>query len=243
VDEVVVCRDLEDLNHKAATEFARLAIQSAATCGRFATALSGGSTPKGLYSLLAASEFRGKIPWSQVHIFWGDERCVGPDHPESNYRMAQETLLSGVPLPAENIHRMRGEKNPPDAAEGYEQTVQNFFQLSSRGPPRFDLIYLGLGEDGHIASLFPGSEALKETTRLVVAVYVQKLKSHRLTLTLPVLNHAANIFFIVAGRDKAPVLKAALQGEQDPERLPAQLIKPVSGKLVWFVDQAAASSL
>ena len=240
--KIIVCRDLSDLSRRAAAEFARLANRSVTTEGRFAVALSGGSTPKNLYSLLASPEFRDQVPWSRVYLFWGDERCVPPGHPESNYRMVHETLLSKVPIPEENVYRIKGEGSPQDAAYEYEQALQKFFQLSKEDLPCFDLILLGLGEDGHTASLFPGSEALGETKHLVTAPYVEHLKTHRLTLTLPVLNQGANIFFLVAGEKKAPVLRDVLQGKDDPDRLPAQRIKPQRGRLVWFVDQAAASS-
>jgi 6-phosphogluconolactonase len=240
---IEVCRDLRDLSQTVAVEFIRLAKQSVAAAGQFAVALAGGSTPKGLYSLLTAAQFRDAIPWSQIHLLWGDERCVPPDDPQSNYRMVHETLLSKVPIPAQNIFRMLGEKNPHVAASAYEETIRQFFHLSNGEMPSFDLILLGLGKDGHTASLFPGSEALRETRRLVTAPYVEELKTHRLTLTLPVLNHGANIFFLVAGKDKAAALSDVLQGKCNPKRLPAQWIIPQRGRLVWFVDQAAATLL
>ncbi len=240
--EVVVYRDLEELSSKAAAEFVRLANERSATVGRFAVALSGGSTPRALYSLLAGDEFQSQVPWNRVHFFWGDERCVPPEHPDSNYRMAFETLLSKAPVPEKNIHRIEAECAPEIAAAGYEQTIRDFFRLSGSDWPRFDLILLGLGDDGHTASLFPGSEALQETRRLAVATYVEKLKSHRVTLTLPVLNHAANIFFLVAGENKTGILKDVLQRESS-KNFPAQQIDPPNGRLVWFVDQAADASL
>lgn len=240
---VTICRDLRDLSQRVAAEFVRLAKQSVAAAGRFAAALSGGSTPKELYSLLAAPEFPDEVPWSQIYLFWGDERCVPPDHPESNYRMAHETLLSKVPIPAQNIFRMLGEKEPLAAASAYEGAIRKFFQLPDGEVPRFDLILLGLGKDGHTASLFPGSEALRETRHLVTAPYVEELKTHRLTLTLPVLNHGANIFFLVTGKEKAATLGDVLQGKCSRKHLPAQRISPQQGRLVWFVDQAASTLL
>jgi 6-phosphogluconolactonase len=240
--EVVVYRDLEELSSKAAAEFVRLANERSATVGRFAVALSGGSTPRALYSLLAGDEFQSQVPWNRVHFFWGDERCVPPEHPDSNYRMAFETLLSKAPVPEKNIHRIEGEEKPEIAAAKYEKAIRDFFQLADSELPRFDLILLGLGDDGHTASLFPGSEALQETRRLAVATYVEKLKSHRVTLTLPVLNHAANIFFLVAGENKTGILKDVLQRESS-KNFPAQQIDPPNGRLVWFVDQAADASL
>jgi 6-phosphogluconolactonase len=240
--EIIIGRDLVDLSRKAAAEFVRLANERSATAGRFAVALSGGSTPRALYSLLAGAEFQSQVPWDRVHFFWGDERCVPPDHPDSNYRMAFETLLSKAPVPEENMHRIEGEEKPEIAAAKYEKAIRDFFQLADSELPRFDLILLGLGDDGHTASLFPGSEALQETRRLAVATYVEKLKSHRVTLTLPVLNHAANIFFLVAGENKTGILKDVLQRESS-KNFPAQQIDPPNGRLVWFVDQAADASL
>lgn len=240
--EIIIGRDLVDLSRKAAAEFARLANESSAAAGRFVVALSGGSTPRALYSLLAGAEFQSQVPWDRVHFFWGDERCVAPDHPESNYRMAFETLLSKAPVPEKNIHRIEAEFAPDFAAAGYERTIRDFFRLSDSDWPRFDLIFLGLGDDGHTASLFPGSEALNERHRLVVAVYNEKLKSHRVTLTLPVLNRAANIFFLVAGASKAQILRDVLEGKSSKD-LPARQIVPLSGKVFWFVDQAAAACL
>jgi len=240
--ERVVCRDLEELSRKAAAEFVRLANERSAAAGRFVVALSGGSTPRTLYSLLAGAEFQSQVPWDRVHFFWGDERCVLPDHPDSNYRMAFETLLSKAPVPEENIHRIEGEEKPEIAAAKYEKAIRDFFQLADYELPRFDLILLGLGDDGHTASLFSGSEALQETRRLAVATYVEKLKSHRVTLTLPVLNHAANIFFLVAGENKTGILKDVLQRESS-KNFPARQIHPLNGRLVWFVDRAADARL
>lgn len=240
--QIVVGRDLGDLYRKAAAEFIKLAKASVAASGQFAAALSGGSTPKGLYSLLATSEFREQIAWPRVHLFWGDERCVPADHPESNYHMVQQTLLSKVPIPAENVYRMEGEKDPQVAALRYQETLERFFQLSNNALPQFDLILLGLGEDGHTASLFPGSAALQETKRLVTALYVEKLQSYRLTLTLPVLNHGANISFLVTGMNKASILRDVLQRGHGSTTFPAQRVKPQWGRLVWFADQAATTS-
>jgi 6-phosphogluconolactonase len=242
VAERVVCRDIEELSRKAAVEFVRLARDRAAA-GRFAVALSGGSTPRALYALLASAEFQPQIPWPRVHFFWGDERAVPPDHPDSNYRMAFEALLSKAPVPAENIHRIESELAPEEAAARYEKSLRDFFALEDSAWPVFDLILLGLGDDGHTASLFPGSAALAETRRLVVAVYVEKLKTHRITLTLPVLNRAANIFFLVAGSSKAAIVADVLQKKTGPATLPAQRIDPPGGRLVWFIDAAASSAL
>jgi 6-phosphogluconolactonase len=179
-----------------------------------------------------------------MHVFWGDERHVPPDHPDSNYRMANEVLLSQVPIPPANVHRIKSEH--PDArqaADDYEQTLQAFFRLAAGQHPRFDLIFLGLGPEGHTASLFPGTQALHETHRLVVSTWVGKFFTDRITLTPPVLNNAAGVVFLVSGEDKALALKAVLEGHDEPEQLPAQLIRPAHGRLLWLVDRAAASLL
>ena len=241
-ENTILCQNPSDLARRAAEEFVRLANLYVTENGRFSVVLSGGSTPKSLYTLLATPEFCNSIRWSQVYLFWGDERCVPPDHPDSNYRMALEALISKVPIPKENIFRMKGERSPHDAADEYEQELIKYFNLTEATLPCFDLILLGLGEDGHTASLFPGSIALTETKHLVTAPYVEHLKTHRLTLTLPVLNNSAFIFFLVAGINKAPVLREVLQSESDENDFPAQKINPQKGKLVWFVDRAAANS-
>lgn len=241
--ELIICRDAEELNCKAAGQFVGLAQQAAQERGRFTVALSGGSTPRGLYTLLATPEYRERIPWPRVHLFWGDERCVPPDHPDNNYRMVQESLLSKISIPERNVHRMAGEKEPQLAAAEYEAELKNFFQLCDGGLPRFDLIFLGLGEEGHTASLFPGSEALEDTEHLVAAVYVEKLQSHRLTLTLPVLNQAAWIMFLVAGASKSAILKEVLDADPVSSSLPAAKVQPVSGQLTWMVTQDAAGDL
>lgn len=242
--EIHICSDLEELSRQAAARFVRLANEFVTRRGSFNVALSGGSTPRCLYTMLASPRFRENIDWQRVHLFWGDERCVPPAHAESNYRMVKEVLLSKVPIPPENIHRMPAEKEDPQlAAIEYERAIGEFFKLSGSEPPRFDLVLLGLGEDGHVASLFPGTAVLDERRGLVAAPYVEKLHAHRLTLTLPVLNHAANIILLVSGRAKAAILKDVLEGKYQPDKLPAQLIKPVQGKLLWMVDKAAASNL
>src|SRR5919106_3962982 len=195
--EIIVCRDLADLNRRAADYLTYLAEEVAARSARFTVALSGGSTPKSVYALLASDGYKERIPWHQVHLFWGDERCVPPDHPESNYRMVRESLLAKVKIPNENVHRMQGEKEPAVAALEYAAILKEFVHLPAGSLPRFDLILLGIGEDGHTASLFPGSDALEASECVVKACYVDKLKSHRLTLTLPVLNAGKQIAFLV----------------------------------------------
>lgn len=241
---VVVCRDLGDLSRRVAEEFVSLAkdkADKASKTGDFTVALAGGSTPKNLYSMLTSTEFVQRISWPQVYLFWGDERCVPPAHAESNYRMANESLISRVPIPPGNVYRMEGEGEPEASASRYEATLKRVFQLSDKEVPRFDLVLLGLGDDGHTASLFPDSEAIQETERLVTAVYVEKLKSYRLTLTFPVLNHAAHVFFLVAGKGKAKILREVLFGGDETESTPARRIMPDNGRILWFVDRSAAS--
>jgi 6-phosphogluconolactonase len=241
--ELVICRDLDELSRRAAEEFVGLAGQSVRHSGRFTVALSGGSTPKSLYHLLGEPAYSERVPWHKVHFFWGDERCVPPDHPESNYGMAKAALLSKVPIPEENVHRMAGEKEPPVAATEYERTLIEFFGLQRGEWPRFDLMLLGVGEDGHTASLFPESEALENREKLVVATYVEKLKAYRLSLTLPVINHAANIWFLVAGASKATVVSRILKAGPASSRLPAARVAPVDGRLIWFITRNAAGGL
>ena len=212
--------------------------------GRAAIALAGGSTPKGLYTLLASAEWKPQIPWDKVHIFWGDERHVPPDHQDSNYRMAWETLLAHIPIPATHVHRIQSElKNASEAAEVYNQELKEHFRLQENEKPRFDLILLGMGPDGHTASLFPGTSAVHETKQCVVAPWVEKFDTYRITLTPPVLNEAANIIFLVAGADKAETLKFVLEAAYEPDLYPAQIVQPSEGRLLWLVDQAAGNFL
>lgn len=242
--EVVICRDLNEVSLRAAELFVQLADTAASSAGRFTVALSGGSTPRALYTLLASDRFRSRVPWSNVHLFWGDERCVPPDHSESNYRMAREALLDRSPIPPENIHRMPTEfEDPGDAAAEYERTLKAFFRVPVGELPRFDLILLGMGDDGHTASLFPGTAALAEQERWVTANYVEKLATHRLTLTVPVINHAANVVFLISGEAKASVLREVLEGGYQPERFPSQFIRPEGDKLLFILDRAAAKEL
>jgi len=233
----------QELFEAAAEEVARTANRAAAERGRFTLALAGGSTPKSLYTLLATNA-RTSLPWERTFFFWSDERHVPPTDPDSNYRMAQEAMLSKVPVPASNVLRVPAEM--PDAAaaaEAYEQTLRRFFALQSEQVPRFDLILLGMGPDGHTASLFPETAALREKSRLVVANWVEKLKTSRITFTLPLLNAANSVAFLVSGTDKAPALKAVLESDNPGEQYPARLVRPTDGKLLWFVDRAAASEL
>jgi len=240
---IILCRDSEELNQKAAERFVASADRAANSTGRFTVALSGGSTPKGLYALLASPAYSPRVSWNQVHLFWGDERCVPPDHPDSNYRMAHESLISRIAIPAANVHRMCGEIEPGVAAAEYERMLKEFFFLPEGAPPRFDLILLGLGEDGHTASMFPGSAALDEKKCLVAAPYIEKFKAHRLTLTLPVLNHGADVVFLVAGQSKAAVVKEILGKKTDSPVLPAARVTPLDGHLTWLITRDAATAL
>jgi 6-phosphogluconolactonase len=200
-------------------------------------ALSGGSTPKLMFQVLA-EQFRDEVSWDRVQFFWSDERHVPPDDPESNYRMANEALLSHVPVSADNVHRIRGEN--PDAAAAASEYEQTIIQVTNQTLPRLDLILLGLGTDGHTASIFPGSEVLHETKRLVAAPYVEKFKSYRITMTLPLLNNGASVVFLVSGAEKAEIVRAVLQGER---KYPAQAVNPTQGELIWMLDKDAASKL
>jgi 6-phosphogluconolactonase len=250
--QIRVYKDPEELALKAARAFARLADQYVIGGGRFSVALSGGSTPKAMLSLLSADPFRETVPWGSIYFFWGDERCVPPDHQDSNYRMASEALLSKVPVPKENIFRIPAEmENAQSAAEEYELTLTRFFlnaeKRSATAPlsnvPRFDLVMLGMGPDGHTASLFPGTTALKVSDRVVVANYVEKFKTYRITLTATTINNARNVTFLAAGADKAETLKNVLEGPYQPDLYPSQMIRPAKGALLWMVDQAAAHLL
>ncbi len=238
--ELLIYPDRDALSRAAADKFVERANAAIAARGRLSVALSGGSTPRELYAELASNAYRARVEWRQVHFFWGDERAVPPDSPDSNYRMANETLLSHIPVPKENVHRILAEKNPEIAAAEYEQTLRDFF---GEDIPRFDLVLLGLGTNGHTASLFPHTSALNEKKRGCISVWVPELNAMRITLTALVLNDAAHIIFLVAGMDKAVVLREVLRGPYDPERLPAQLIHPDHGSLLWMIDQAAASEL
>lgn len=242
---IVVTHDLNDLSTQAAELFVTLAQRAAQEEGnRFSVALSGGETPRSLYTLLATPQYASQIPWARVHVFWGDERHVPPDDDESDYRMAYEALLCKVPIPPRNVHRVRAEA--PDAGEAareYADDLRGFFNLQPDEWPRFDLALLGMGPDAHTASLFPGTDALRETERLVAAPWVDKFNTYRITLTPPVLNNAAVIVFLVSGAGKAATLRDVLDGERQPDLLPAQLIAPADGTLLWLVDEAAAAQL
>ena len=232
-----------DVAQRAAELFVRRN-QETRSSGRFTVALSGGSTPRAFHQLLASAPYRDQVDWSVTQFYWGDERNVGPDDPESNFRMARETLLDHVPIRDTQIHRVRTElADPAVVASQYEDELRQGFQVAPGAAPRFDLIFLGMGADGHTASLFPHTAALTVRDRLVVANYVTKLDTWRITLTAPVLNAGSMIAFLVAGADKAEALAAVLEGPPNPDEYPSQLIAPDQGSLVWVVDDAAAGKL
>ena len=238
--EVRIVDNIDQLYELAAEEFLLQAQAAVATSGRYAVALSGGATPLGLFQLLADEPPYQNLPWSRTHVFWGDERHVPPDHPDSNYRMAKQVLLDHVGVPEAQVHRIRGEfADADEAAREYEQTLRSFF--GDGAMPRFDFALMGLGTDGHTASLFPHSPALTEMDRLVVAN--RTVLGERITLTAPVFNHCHCALFLVAGAAKAQAVHAVLEGPRDPDTWPAQLIAPIDGRLLWLVDQAAASLL
>jgi 6-phosphogluconolactonase len=229
----------------AAVEFLQRARSAIQGSGQFTVALSGGSTPRSLYALLAT---QADVPWDKIRFFFSDERHVPPDNPDSNFRMTNESLFSqlhgNVTIPKENIFRVPAEIPDADtAAQSYEQTLRQFFHLEDDALPRFDLILLGMGPDGHTASLFPGTAALHEDDRLVTANWVEKFKTWRITFTYPVLNNAAAVLFMATGTEKQEALMQVLQGKPDMETYPAQGIKPTNGSLIWLVDQAAAGPM
>jgi len=238
---VQVFDDAEAVARGAAERFVELGQAAIDARGCFSVGLAGGSTPKRTYELLASEAYREQLNWSKVHIFFGDERCVPPDHSESNYRMANEALISRVSIPPPNVHRINGLGDAVANASLYEDELRTFFNAASW--PRFDLVLLGMGDDGHTASLFPGTKALVEPRAWVVANWVEKFGTFRITLTAPAINHAANIAFLVTGATKAERLLEVLRGALDPEKLPSQLIQPLDGSLFWLVDKAAAGRL
>lgn len=238
--EIVVVPDAEALAREAAQRFVDLAREAAGSRGRFTVALSGGSTPGRLFRLLAEEPYRVQIPWEEVYLFWADERCVPPEDAGSNYGLVEEALITHVPIPAENVHRVRGELEPGMAARAYDNRLQDFFC----GPrPRFDLVLLGLGKDGHTASLFPGSPLLEERERLAAPAMATTpdRPAERVTLTLPAINTARQVLFLVAGEAKAEVVQAVIEGPAG--RYPAQQIQPTAGQLTWLLDAEAASRL
>jgi 6-phosphogluconolactonase len=240
---VKVCRDVGALTRAAARQFVDWAWQAIARDGKFCVALSGGHTPLGLYADLATPEFRAQVDWPRVFLFWGDERAVPPDDPQSNYGAARRELLLKVPIPPINVHRMEAERaNIGRAAHDYEEILRHNLELDDRGFPRFHLILLGMGVEGHTASLFPGSRTLRNTSRWVSTPLVAKLNARRMTLTLPVINAAERVLFLIAGSDKAVLVKQVIEGTTEPP-VPAQLVQPRNGERYFLLDEAAAAFL
>lgn len=239
--ELRIFPDAHALYRAVAAELVACVARAMDARSRFIIALAGGSTPRPLYELLASPEFSAQLDWTRIEVFFGDERCVPPDDRRSNFRMAADALLAHVPLPADRIHRIHGEEDPAFAALHYVQELQAAFRCVEA--PRFDLILLGVGENGHTASLFPGSAALRESVRLVVPQYVESQQEWRITLTLPLLNAAAAVWVLAQGAAKAGVLQRILEGPFMPEVLPAQGLAPAHGQLVWWLDRTAATTL
>jgi len=239
---VAIYPDIDTLSQEAARYVVRVASEAITTHGRFTLVLAGGTTPKKLYGLLASEPYREQIDWALTEIFWSDERCVPPDSEDSNYHLAQQVLLGQIPIPAEQIHRMPADADDRDQASlTYTQEIQRVF--GTNGVPSFDLIQLGMGPEGHTASLFPHQASLHEQTRLVIPVSVPKPPPPRLTFTPPLLNAASHVLFLVTGQDKADALQAVLEGAYNPDEYPAQIIRPPKGEVTWMLDPAAASKL
>jgi 6-phosphogluconolactonase len=241
MNQVQIFDNSQEVAHAAADYFVERAREAINEHGRFSVALSGGSTPKIAYDLLASDDYKDSLDWSKVHIFFGDERCVPPDDAESNYRMANEAMLSRLPIPPQNVHRIQGVGDAAANAHLYEDELRTYFDNASW--PRFDLVLLGMGDDGHTASLFPKSGALSEHEAWVTANWVEKFNVYRITLTLPAINHAAHIIFLVTGESKAARLAEVLSGAGTLGQFPSQLIKPANGSLEWLIDRAAAARL
>jgi 6-phosphogluconolactonase len=241
IGQLIILDDSSQVARAAADRFAEIARAAIDARGRFSVALAGGSTPKQAYELLASDEYKDQLDWSKVHIFFGDERLVPPDDAESNYRMVNEAVLSHVAIPLENIHRMQGVGDAVANARLYEDELRTYFNDAEW--PGFDLVLLGMGDDGHTASLFPGSPALAEQQAWVAANWVEKFNALRITLTAPAINHAAHVIFLVTGENKADRLAEVLSGGRDAGRLPSQLINPLNGSLEWLVDKSASAHL
>jgi 6-phosphogluconolactonase len=242
---VTILPDAQRLALEGAQRFIQIASQAIEAQGSFAVSLAGGTTPVQMYGVLASEPYSEEIDWSRVFFFWGDERCVPPDHPDSNYRRAKTTLLDLVPVPPENVHRIQGELPPEQAAEAYEEALLAFFSSlpgeEERRQAGFDLALLGMGDDGHTASLFPGAPAIHEDTRWVKAQYVDRVAAWRITLTPAILNRARQVIFLVSGQAKSYTLPRVIYGSYQPERYPAQVIRPQNGEPVWLIDEAAAA--
>ena len=243
--EIRILADGAAIAKRAAQEFVQAAAPAVREKGSFNVALAGGSTPKALYSLLVNDPtLRSQVPWDKMHLFFGDERHVPPDHPDSNFRMATEAMIAKSPMKPEQVTRIKGEY--PDAGQAaleYEKALREYFKLKNGEYPSFDLVLVGMGNEGHTLSLFPGTKALHADGRIAVRNWVGKLYAERITLTAPAASNAARVIFMATGADKAPALKAVLEGPFEPEQLPAQLLQPKNGKLLWLVDTAAGSML
>jgi 6-phosphogluconolactonase len=240
---IIITTTIEELYVSAAKQVVQVVTGCRKEGRECFVALAGGSTPRGLYQLLTGEPYRSQLSWEYLRVFWGDERTVPPDHHESNFRMAEEALLSQVPVPARQVFRMEGELPAGEAAARYEAVLREQFRLSPGEFPKFDLILLGMGSDGHTASLFPGTSAVAESHKLVAAPWVEKLHTHRVTLTPPVLKAAKHVVLLVSGQDKATALHAVLEGPSDPDRYPAQVISPIAGNVVWLINHDAAGLL
>ena len=239
--QIIVFATLEDLSRKAAEIFVDISRACIISKGKFTVAVSGGSTPRRLYALLSSDSYREKIDWSHVYFFWVDERCVPKEHEDSNYGLVFKMLLSKLPMPDENIRRMKGEMEPEKAARAYEEDLRTFFGKSAL--PAFDLILLGIGKDGHTASLFPDSETLGETDRLVVPVFIEKQQKQRITLTLPVLNNGSQVIILASGSAKADIIQEIFGRKDRAMQYPAGLVQPIRGNILWLVDEEAAKKL
>jgi len=243
--EIRILADGAAIAKRAAREFVQAAASAVREKNAFNVALAGGSTPKALYSLLVNDPaLRSQIPWDKIHLFFGDERHVASDHPDSNFRMATEAMISKSPLKPEQVTRIKGEyPDTQQAALEYEQALREYFKLKAGEYPRFDLLFAGMGNEGHTLSLFPGTKALHADGRIAVRNWIGKLCTERITLTAPAACNAAEIIFMVTGADKACALKSVLEGPHEPDQLPVQLLRPQNGKLLWLVDAAAGSML
>jgi 6-phosphogluconolactonase len=243
--EIRILPDAAAIAKRAADEVLKAAAVAVEQRGRFSIALAGGSTPKVLYSLLVNDPaIKVQVPWDKMDVFFGDERHAGPDDPDSNFRMANESLISKSPLKPDQVHRIKGEyEDTEKAAREYEQIIRSHFKLAAGQFPPFDLVLLGMGNEGHTASLFPGTKALHAGDRIVVRNWVGKLYTDRITLTAPAINNAANVIFMVTGSDKALPLKGVLEGPSEPEQLPSQMIQPQAGELRWLIDATAGAKL
>jgi 6-phosphogluconolactonase len=245
--ETLIFENAQKTAAAAAERFVELAKKAIKDHGQFFVAFSGGSTPRPMYQLLGQKALQNRIEWNKVQVFWSDERCVPPDDDQSNYHMTRMSLLDHIPLPEENIHRIKGELDPDAAAAQYEKAIHEVFGMSQEEKhdlpvfPRFDLVMLGLGENGHTASLFPNTRALEEEKRWAVANFIPEMDSWRITFTYPLINHAAHIIFLVTGEKKAQIFHELLEGDNEQLEYPALGIEPLDGTLEWFLDKAAAS--